>query len=77
MVQGTFSSGEAQNILKAGGFYLNGVKVNDVKRTLKAEDLLDGRMAILRTGAENHLILLLDPESVPFWFTEAVNTVLP
>lgn len=51
--------GEAQTAMSAGGFYLNGEKIKDVKRRLVEEDLLGGRVAILRVGATDHLVVLV------------------
>ncbi|KAF9520278.1 hypothetical protein BS47DRAFT_1335868 [Hydnum rufescens UP504] len=56
----TASRGEARKLLQSGGFYLNNQRVNSADRVLQFSDLIDERIAILRTGKDNHLILALD-----------------
>lgn len=54
-----YFSGEAKKMLTAGGFYLNNARVTE-DRSLSTEDLIDGRIVILRTGKDNHVILALE-----------------
>lgn len=49
--------GKAKSLLQAGGLYLNNVRVESPERKLGKEDFMDGRVAILRAGREEHLIL--------------------
>lgn len=48
-------------MLSAGGFYINNVRVTELDRRLLEDDLIDGRIVILRTGKDNHLIIALPP----------------
>ena len=50
------SNGEARRMTQQGGLSLNGAKV-DVSRTLAETDLVDGRVAVLRSGKKNHFLL--------------------
>jgi len=56
----TRSRSEARKLLLAGGLYLNNSRVQDVNHILQQSDLLDGRLAILRAGKDNHLIIALE-----------------
>ncbi|KAG8863461.1 tyrosyl-tRNA synthetase [Tulasnella sp. 330] len=53
---GVTSRAHVERTLKAGGFYLNNVQVTDPRQTLKPED---GRIAVLRMGSTNHLVLAM------------------
>ena len=50
------SNGEARRMAAQGGLSLNGAKVDD-KRLLAEGDLVDGRVAVLRSGKKNHFLL--------------------
>ncbi len=50
------SNGEARRMAAQGGLSLNGVKVDD-KRVFAADDMIDGRVAILRQGRKNNFLL--------------------
>ena len=50
------SNGEARRMAQQGGLSLNGSKVDD-KRTLTEDDLVGGRVAVLRSGKKNHFLL--------------------
>ena len=50
------SNGEARRMAQQGGLSLNGSKVDD-KRTLAEDDLVGGRVAVLRSGKKNHFLL--------------------
>ena len=59
MVQAGFtkSKGEARRLIKGGGFYLNNVRITDQDRKVTPDDLLDGRIVILRAGKKRyHLV---------------------
>lgn len=45
-------------MLASGGFYANNERVK-VDRPLEGQDLIDGRIVILRTGKDNHVIIAL------------------
>lgn len=51
--------GEAKKLLSSGGLYLNNERVSE-DRTFAESDLVDQRVAILRTGKDNHIILALE-----------------
>ncbi len=50
------SNGEARRMAQQGGLSLNGTKVDD-KRVFAADDLVDGRIAILKQGKKNNFLL--------------------
>ncbi|KZV76760.1 hypothetical protein PENSPDRAFT_622202 [Peniophora sp. CONT] len=50
------SFGAAKSLIKMGGLYLNGKPVS-LEKTLDTADLLDGKLAILRAGKNNHAIV--------------------
>ncbi len=50
------SNGEARRMAAQGGLALNGAKVDD-KRVFAEEDLVDGRIAVLRQGKKNNFLL--------------------
>ena len=50
------SNGEARRMAQQGGLSLNGGKIDD-KRVLSGDDLVGGRVAVLRSGKKNHFLL--------------------
>ena len=54
----TASKGEARRLAQQGGLFLNGEKAA-LDRVLAAEDLVEGRVAVLRSGKRNHFLLRL------------------
>ena len=50
------SNGEARRMAQQGGLSLNGAKADD-KRVFADEDLVDGRVAVLRSGKKNYFLL--------------------
>lgn len=50
------SNGEARRMASQGGLALNGSKVDD-KRAFCDGDLVEGRVAVLRSGKKNHFLL--------------------
>lgn len=50
---------EANRLAKAKGLYLNNSPVASMNYTLNPADLIDGKVAILRTGRAKHLIVAL------------------
>ena len=50
------SNGEARRMAQQGGLSLNGAKV-DEKRVFAADDLVEGRIAILKQGKKNNFLL--------------------
>jgi tyrosyl-tRNA synthetase len=47
--------------MSGGGFYVNGAKATDPKATLDVNQLIDGRLAILRVGKTGNLVVCVDP----------------
>ena len=50
------SNGEARRMAQQGGLSLNGAKVDD-KRVFAADDLVDGRIVLLKQGKKNNFLL--------------------
>lgn len=50
------SNGEARRMAQQGGLSLNGEKADD-KRAFAEKDLVEGRVAVLRSGKKNHFLL--------------------
>ena len=50
------SNGEARRMAQQGGLSVNGAKADD-KRLFAAGDLVDGRVAVLRSGKKNHFLI--------------------
>ena len=50
------SNGEARRMAAQGGLSLNGAKVDD-RRVFAVEDLIEGRVAVLRQGKKNNFLL--------------------
>lgn len=53
-------AGEARRLVKAGGLYLNNVRVASVADVVPAEALLDDRVALLRTGKRKTTLLRVE-----------------
>ncbi len=54
------SKGEAKNLLKGGGVYVNNERVGDMAHKVRIEDALEGRFVVLRKGAKKyHLVRLV------------------
>ncbi|EPQ57231.1 tyrosyl-tRNA synthetase [Gloeophyllum trabeum ATCC 11539] len=53
------SMSAARQLVSSKGFYVNNKRVEEVGFTLRHSDLLDGRLAIVRAGKGNHLIIAL------------------
>ena len=52
------SNGEARRMAQQGGLSINGAKA-DPNRVFAEDDLVDGRVAVLRSGKKNHFLLKL------------------
>jgi len=57
----TASKGEARRLVQQGGLNINNVRVAGVDRTFTAEDLIEGRLAVLRSGKKNFFLLKVLP----------------
>ncbi|KDQ57474.1 hypothetical protein JAAARDRAFT_156185 [Jaapia argillacea MUCL 33604] len=53
------SSSAARTLIKAKGFSVNNKRMSDQYAKLSREDLIDGKIVILRAGKERHLVLAL------------------
>lgn len=51
------STADAQKKMKAGGFYLNNVRVNNHKQMLEEKDLIDGKVCVLRVGKSSYYLI--------------------
>ena len=52
------STAAAKQLVAAKGLYINNVPVQDYQQKLQQSDLLDGRLAILRSGSQKQLVLV-------------------
>ena len=51
------SKGEARRLVQQGGLYLNNQRVADIARVFSADDLIEGKLAVLRAGKKSfHLV---------------------
>jgi len=54
------SKGAARRLVQSGGLNLNNIRVPDIEATVKAEDLVDDEVAVLRSGKKNfHLVKIV------------------
>jgi len=53
----TASKGEARRLVQQGGVSLNNRRVEGLDAALRAEDLIEGRLAVLRSGKKNYFLL--------------------
>ena len=53
------SNGEARRMAQQGGLSLNGAKADD-KRVFAEDDLVDGRVAVLRSGKKNYFLVKVE-----------------
>ncbi len=51
------SKGEARRLLRQGGLSINNRRVTEIDRLLTPDDLIGGRLVVLRGGRRNHLLL--------------------
>ncbi|KAI9288843.1 hypothetical protein BC943DRAFT_334187 [Umbelopsis sp. AD052] len=56
----TRSKSETQKLIKAGGVYLNNVKVTDPRVKLQSTDLLNDKLCVLRVGKSSYHILHIE-----------------
>ena len=51
------SKGEARRLVQQGGLYINNLRVADINRVVSPNDLIEGRLAVLRSGKKSfHLV---------------------
>jgi len=51
------SKGEARRLLSGGGFYVNNVRISDAGALIRPEDVIDGRLLVLRSGKKSHRLI--------------------
>ncbi len=51
------SKGEARRLVQQGGLSMNSVKVTGLEQVMQEEDLIEGRLAVLRSGKKNFFLL--------------------
>jgi len=51
------SKGEARRLVQQGGLNINNVRAPGLERTFAAEDLIEGRLAVLRSGKKSFFLL--------------------
>ena len=51
------SKGEARRLVQQGGLNINNVRVTDLARVFEAHDLIEGRLAVLRSGKKSFFLL--------------------
>jgi tyrosyl-tRNA synthetase len=51
------SKGEARRLVQQGGLSMNSVKVTGLEQVMQEEDLIEGRVAVLRSGKKNFFLL--------------------
>ena len=56
----TASKGEARRLVQQGGVSLNNRRVEGLDATLAATDLIEGRLAVLRSGKKNYFLLRVE-----------------
>ena len=53
------SKGEARRLVQQGGLNINNVRVSDLTRVFSVSDLIEGRLAVLRSGKKSFFLLKL------------------
>ncbi|UFX82884.1 tyrosine--tRNA ligase [Candidatus Absconditicoccus praedator] len=53
----TASNSEAKKMIKSGAVYLNEEKVEDIEKEITDDDLINGKIALLRKGKKNYKII--------------------
>ena len=53
------SGGDVRRTIEQGGMYLNGEQIGDANRTITTEDLVEGRLLIIRRGRKNYSLVKL------------------
>jgi tyrosyl-tRNA synthetase len=54
------SKSEARRLIENGGFYLNNIRVTDVRQQVGLGNAIDGRFIVLRKGAKGYVLLSVD-----------------
>jgi tyrosyl-tRNA synthetase len=53
------SGGDVKRTIDQGGMYLNGEQISDANRTVGIEDLVEGRLLVIRRGRKNYSLVKL------------------
>ena len=53
------SGGDVRRTIDQGGMYLNSEQITDAGRTVKTEDLVEGRLLVIRRGRKNYSLVKL------------------
>lgn len=53
----TQSKGEARRLIRSGGFYVNNTRQSDESRRIGHDDLIDGKIIVLRKGGKNYRLV--------------------
>ena len=59
---GTDIIAAATRLIRSGSFYLNDIKVNDPRHELHRQDLVEGKVAMIKMGNRNHLVLSIQED---------------
>ena len=51
------SKGEARRLVQQGGLNINNVRAAGLERVFEATDLIEGRLAVLRSGKKNYRLV--------------------
>jgi tyrosyl-tRNA synthetase len=51
------SKGEARRLVQNGGLYLNNIRVTDIDQIVCEEDIIEGKLVILRSGKRNYFLV--------------------
>ncbi|KAI9278277.1 hypothetical protein BDA99DRAFT_473370 [Phascolomyces articulosus] len=57
LAKATRSKSEAQKLVKAGGMYLNNIRVTDPRHKISESELIDGKVCVLRAGKASYYIV--------------------
>jgi tyrosyl-tRNA synthetase len=53
------SGGDVKRTIDQGGMYLNGEQITDAGRTVGVNDLIEGRLLVIRRGRKNYSLVKL------------------
>jgi tyrosyl-tRNA synthetase len=51
------SKGEARRLLQQGGLSINNIRISEPMHIFQESDLVEGRLALLRSGKKNFFLL--------------------
>jgi len=53
------SGGDVRRTVQQGGMYLNGVQIEDAGQQVGVNDLVEGRLLVIRRGRKNYSLVKL------------------